>query len=123
MLYLLAGTEMVVDSIHLSWSGVTTVVKHERLQSLSQLRIKLGERFGERALPDARWSRKDNQASVCHTRSSIFLPVFCASAMVHMCTGGLFKQTKHTHNTNFIKGREYPAKFINGGILWILVRG
>lgn len=73
ILDLLAGTEMVVDSIHLPGSRIATVVKHERLQLLSQLRIKLGERFGHRALPYAGRAGENNQMSICHI---CILPLF-----------------------------------------------
>src|SRR5262249_61434270 len=68
MLYVLAGTEMVVDSIHLPWSSVATIIKHEWLQRLSQLRIKLSESFGQGALPYARRAREKNKTSMSFIR-------------------------------------------------------
>src|SRR5215475_12910170 len=55
---------MVVDSIHLPRPRTTTVIKYERLQGLSELRIKLGERFGQRALAHTRRAGKNDQTSL-----------------------------------------------------------
>src|SRR5919108_1447541 len=54
---------MVVDSIHLPRPRTTTVIKYERLQRLSELRIKLGERFRQWALAHTRRAGKNNQTS------------------------------------------------------------
>src|SRR5262245_66571209 len=68
---------MVVDPIHLPRPRTTTVIKYERLQGLSELRIKLGERFGQRALTHTRRAGKNNQtplSSIGHVR----IPGSCA---------------------------------------------
>src|SRR5262249_24826243 len=55
---------MVIDSIRLPRPRATTVIKYERLQRLSELRIKLGERFAQRALAHTRRAGNNNQTSL-----------------------------------------------------------
>jgi hypothetical protein len=67
--YLLLGAKIIVDPIDLPGPGGTTVVKHKRMQCPPELRVKLGERFGQGALAHARRARKNNKASPlfsCH---------------------------------------------------------
>src|SRR5262245_60842843 len=102
---------MVVDSIHLPRPRPTTVIKYERLQGLSELRIKLGERFGQGALAHTRRAGRNDQTSLTFI-GHVRIPSSCAPLLfLGPChqAGVAFKASRKATRFNAPRGSPAPA--------------